>query len=249
MSRIRPVSKSPQDVRPGLQSHPLIPFIRIHLGEEAERARGQVRQVLSGAGRAWIDEKARNLRGASDLCSGSGEALGLHWAGAPSHTLPIGPRVFRGAWRDATAALIFFGGAGSTRTGHADPSKESPSGRFKGVVRAVQAAHTLVSRFGSLARGLRSKGQVSSRSQVFGQHPSGWVDCTDRHLKGCVQPAIESRLRFGIYGAGRKETPLQPSLVNAREGDREERGRRWRHVASCVLQRFEGPPLSVLPPR
>lgn len=76
------------------------------------------------------------------------------------------------------------------------------------------------------------------------------MDCTDRRPKGHVQAATDFGLRtagFGLrtVGSGLPFSANRDASTNfaLRDGvDREERGRRWRHVASCVLQHFEGHP-------
>jgi hypothetical protein len=132
------------------------------------------------------------------------------------------------------------GGHGSTRTRQAGPSKGSLSGLSKGVVRAVLASHTLVSRFGGFCWRASAQRWSSRRSRVFRDQ---WT-AANRRPKGRAWPASDNKLRFGVAGAGQEETPLGPFLSGG--GDREERGRCWRHVASCVLQRFEGQPLSAV---
>jgi hypothetical protein len=152
----------------------------------------------SGVDRSWIGEEARNLRGASDLCSGSGEALGLHRAGAPSHTLRSVER------RERDAGLLRRSGV--DWDGTRGPLSEESFGTLEGVDRAVLALHTLVSRFGSFAGGLRPKrrAQAGRRSLRIG---------------GLHRPAPErarssghaGELRFGSRDEARKETPLQAS--------------------------------------
>jgi hypothetical protein len=160
----------------------------------------------SGVDQSWIGEEARNLRGASDLCSGSGEALGLHRAGAPSHTL----RSVERRERDAGLLGDPFGGllrrSGVDWDGTRGPLSEESFGTLEGVDRAVLALHTLVSRFGSLAGGLRSKRRAQAGRRSLG-------------IGGLHRPAPErarssghaGELRFGSRDEARKETPLQAS--------------------------------------
>jgi hypothetical protein len=193
----------------------------------------------SGVDQSWIGEEARNLRGASDLCSGSGEALGLHRAGAPSHTL----RSVERRERDAGLPGDPFGGllerSGVDRDGTRGPFQEESFGALggsgqggPGVAHARLSVREFCGRASAQARGSR-------RSQIL----RDWRTAPTGARKGAFK---RPRWRTSVWQSWRSaKGDTSTSFTLRGGGDREERGRRWRHVASCVLQRFEGPPLPV----
>jgi len=61
----------------------------------------------------------------------------------------------------------------------------------------------------------------------------------------CLQGASLDGEGFSFGRLGCKGHLGTPFEIAVRCGGGRERERRWRHVASCVLQRFEGPPLLV----